>query len=253
MSPPIPGYNFTVSPDFNPDKISGWFIFNTWLQRQTAEHIHLELYQDFTTLQAAIGQNKLDLIYANPYDTADLVRNRGFVPIVKPIGKQDEGVIIVRQEHPAQRVEDLGTDVHIASTDDPDVNMICMIMLEPAELNASNTQRVICDNHLLVAKSVLKGSADVGFVLKDAYEEFSKILRSQLRVLVTSSIRDIYHTLLAGPRLAHKQQELQRILLDMQHDLKGPGVLQSLGFSGWEIVEQEDMEFMIDLMDTLED
>ena len=27
-------YNFTISPDFSPDHISGWYIFNTWLQKR---------------------------------------------------------------------------------------------------------------------------------------------------------------------------------------------------------------------------
>ncbi len=38
----------------------------------------------------------------------------------------------------------------------------------------------------------------------------------------------------------------------MHKDEKGQGVLNSLGFKdGWEIVKDEEMEFMIDLMDTL--
>ena len=56
-------YNFTVSPDFNPSYLSGWFIFNTWLQRQTGEAIHLELYDDFESQRQAIAEDKFDLYY----------------------------------------------------------------------------------------------------------------------------------------------------------------------------------------------
>ena len=45
--------------------------------------------------------------------------------------------------------------------------------------------------------------------------------------------------------------ELQRILPAMGNDAKGKSVLESLGLLGWETQEQEDTEFMIDLMDTL--
>ncbi len=38
----------------------------------------------------------------------------------------------------------------------------------------------------------------------------------------------------------------------MSNDSKGEGVLTSLALPGWDAVEQEDMEFMIDSMDTLE-
>lgn len=57
---------FTVSPDFPADRISGWYVFNTWMQRALAAGIHLELYDDFRTQREAIAADKVDLIYANP-------------------------------------------------------------------------------------------------------------------------------------------------------------------------------------------
>ncbi len=37
----------------------------------------------------------------------------------------------------------------------------------------------------------------------------------------------------------------------MGKDEKGKGVLSALGFQGWTRMEDEEIEFMIDLMDTL--
>ena len=37
----------------------------------------------------------------------------------------------------------------------------------------------------------------------------------------------------------------------MNADEKGQGVLNSLGFNAWQKVDDDEMEFMIDLMDTL--
>lgn len=45
---------FTVSPDFAPDRLSGWYIFNTWLQKQTDSAIHLEMYNHYQQLHQAI-------------------------------------------------------------------------------------------------------------------------------------------------------------------------------------------------------
>ena len=39
--------NFTVSPSFPNERISDWYIFNTWLQRALSLPIHLELYGSF--------------------------------------------------------------------------------------------------------------------------------------------------------------------------------------------------------------
>ena len=61
-------YTFTVSPDFPPDYIAGWYVLNTFLQRRTGEHIHLELYDRFDQQRAAIDAGQIDLIYANPFD-----------------------------------------------------------------------------------------------------------------------------------------------------------------------------------------
>ncbi len=73
-------FMFTVSPDFTPDHLSGWYIFNTWLQRQSDIAIHLEMYNDFHSQREAIQNDSIDLIYANPFDAAMLVREKGFLP-----------------------------------------------------------------------------------------------------------------------------------------------------------------------------
>ncbi len=245
-------YNFTVSPDFNPSHLSGWFIFNTWMQRNIGEHIHLDLYDDFEEQRRAIAEDKFDLIYANPFDATLLVREKGFLPVVSPSSKSDEAIIAVRSDHEAQRVEDLSAGLRISATDDPDVNLMCMIMLEPADLNRENTQSSTRGTYVLVAKDLITGNADVGFFLEETYNDLSKVVRSQLRPLVHSQIHVINHVLLVGPRLAHKHEQLREVLGNMGSFPGGEGVLKSLNFESWRIVEQEDTEFMIDLMDTLE-
>jgi phosphonate transport system substrate-binding protein len=244
-------YVMTVSPDFSPDKIAGWYIFNTWLQRQLDIHIHLELYSDFTSQREAFNRGEIDLIYANPFDAAALVREQGFQAVAVPRGKSDEAVIAVLADSPFQKVEDLPEQLHIAATSDPDVNLIAMIMLEPANLNATNTNIVQVDSYILVAKQLLQGKVQAGFFLEESYNGLSKIIKAQLRPLVNSQIHVIQHVFLVGPRLLQMRDDLIQVFHLMNDSPKGHGVLQSLGFQGWEIQNQEDTEFMIDLMDTL--
>ncbi|GAB4257577.1 MAG: hypothetical protein Kow0065_06930 [Methylomicrobium sp.] len=244
-------FTFTVSPDFTPDHLSGWYIFNTWLQRQTDLAIHLEMFDDFHQQREAIGHDRIDLIYANPYDAAMLVREKNFVPLVKPQGVSDEAIIAVSAESSVTCVTDLKSGTRVAYTDDPDVRLMGMIMLEPGDLEAGNIQGVPCDTYVLVAKHVLQGDADVGIFLAEAFDDLSAMIKKRLRVLVRSQIDVIHHALMVGPRLHDKKQLLEQCLLNMTHDSKGLGVLESLKFKGWEKVENEEMEFMIDLMDTL--
>jgi len=244
-------YTFTVSPDFTPDHLSGWYIFNTWLQKQTGEGIHLEMYNDFHSQRDAIQDNLVDLIYANPFDAAMLVREKGFSPLVKVAGESDEAIIAVSAVNKVEDVVYLSSGTKVAYTEDPDVQMMGMIMLEPGNLDADNITPVLSDSYVLVAKHLLKGEADVGIFLAEAYDDLSTVIRKQLRVLVRSQISVIHHSLMIGPGLLHKRSEIQQLLINMVNEEKGPGVLKNLGFTAWEKVEDEEMEFMIDLMDTL--
>lgn len=244
-------FMFTVSPDFAPDRLSGWYIFNTWLQKQTGEAIHLEMYNHYQDLHEAIAADKIDLIYANPFDAAMLVREKGFLPLVRAGGESDEAIIAVHADSPVHDVAELQPNTRVAFTDDPDVRLIGMIMLEPADLCGDNIVPLLAENHVLVAKHLLKGEADVGIILAEAYDSLSNVIKKQLRVLVRSQISVIYHSLMIGPRMQNRRDDIQQILIKMDKDAKGSGVLASLGFSTWERIADEEMEFMIDLMDTL--
>jgi phosphonate transport system substrate-binding protein len=242
---------FTVSPDFSPDHISGWYIFNTWFQKQSGEPVHLEMYDSFQDQRNAIEADKIDLIYANPFDAAMLVREKGFLPLVKPYGISDEAIIAVNSASNVTDISQLLAGIKVGVTEDPDVHMMGMIMLEAADLDKSNIATQIYDTYVLVAKSLLTEKADVGVFLAEAFDDLSNITKKQLRILVRSQISVIHHSLMIGPKLADKRADVQALLLSMAEDVKSADVLQSLGFSAWVKVEDEEMEFMIDLMDTL--
>ena len=244
-------YLFTVSPDFTPDHLSGWYIFNTWLQRQTETAIHLEMYDNFRSQREAIEKGSVDLIYANPYDATMLIRDKGFLPLVKPVGVSDEAIIAVSKDNLAEDVAHLAEKISVVFTDDPDVRMMGMIMLEPGDFDSSNMRLNTVDTYVLVAKEIMQGNSDVGIFLAEAFDSLSTMVREQLRILVRSEISVIHHSLMIGPKLADRHEEFQQILLEMNANDKGKGVLDSLSFTAWEVYDEEEAEFMIDLMDTL--
>lgn len=243
----------TVSPDFSPDHIAGWYVFNTWLQRTLGIRCHLELYDDFGRQHQAIAQDRVDLIFANPHDAAMLVRDKGFISVAAPRGAADEAVVAVSSGSPAQSIEALQPGVRIAQTQDPDVNLIGMMLLEPADLGPDQVVAVTVSSHVLVARHLLLGKVDAGFFLKQAFDDLSPTTRSQLRPLVTSQISVLRHTLMAGPRFAPHLDALRAALLGMSEPgSDGLRVLEALGLPGWEPQSGEDTEFMIDLLDALQ-
>ena len=244
-------YNITVSPDFKPDKIAGWYIFNTYFQKAADIELHLSLYDGFEEQRQAIIDGKVDLIYANPFDAAMLVNEHGFKPMVKPAGENDECVIVTCAESPVDSVDGLPEGTVIATTDDPAINMIGMRMLEPGDLDESNTKTSTVVSFVAVAKQVIDQKAQVGFILKEAFDGLSKMVKSRLKALVTSEINVIYHGLMVAPRLHERAENLSEVLLTMNNDSKGQSVLEGLGFQAWEVMSDEDAAFMIDLMETL--
>jgi phosphonate transport system substrate-binding protein len=158
----------------------------------------------------------------------------------------------VPADSPIESVEALQPGLRLAVTRDPDVNLIGMILLESADLNRDNVQTQQVSTYVVLARTLLQGKADCGFFLKEAFDDLSDPIRRQLRPLMTSQISLVHHVMLVGPRGAELREPLQALLLGMSDPgSDGRTTLQALGLSGWDRQDQEDTEFMIDLMDTL--
>jgi len=244
-------YQMTISPDFPPQHIAGWYIFNTWLQNQMGIGIHLELYPDFPSQRQAILNDQVDLVYANPYDAAMLIREKGFRVLARPKDKRDEAIIAAKADASFDTVEDLTPGIRLAATIDPAVYLLGMMMLEPAELDGDNVQIKRVESYPVAAKLLIRDEADIAFFLKEAYEELSDLTRQQLKVLVDSQIGDLFHAFLVGPRLAAQTEALRSALLGMTENAKGRDVLETLGFPAWETVTPDDADFMINLIEAL--
>jgi len=133
------------------------------------------------------------------------------------------------------------------------VHMMCMIMLEPADLNRDNVELITKDNYVVVAKELLKSQAEVGFFLSETFDDLSEVIRKQLRVLVKSQIHVVHHMFLVSPRLAARSEEIARMLAAMDGNEAGRRILSDIGIPAWDPVDTEEVEFMIDLMSTLVD
>ena len=243
---------FAISPDVNIQNVTDWFIFNTKLQRITGEAFHPTAYTDFADLHAAFEENRADLVYANAADTAYLVRNKGYLPVAWASRMAKEATVVVAANSDIQKVTDLTAPLTAAATEAPDVERICRILLEPANLAYSDIEVSLRPNPVLVAKAVMQGQAPVGFFPQNAYEELSSMVKMQLRELIRSRIYVVRSSLLANPKIAHLVEPIWKGLEQLSADPANKDLLTALGApQGWECLEREDTEFMIDLMDAL--
>ena len=243
---------FAISPDVNMQNVTDWFIFNTKLQRITGEAFHPTAYTDFADLHSAFEENRADLVYANAADTAYLVREKGYLPVAWASGTAKEATVVVSADSEIQKVTDLTSPLTAAATDAPDVERICRILLEPADLAYPDIEVSLRPNPVLVAKAVMQGQVSVGFFPQNAYDELSSMVKMQLRELIRSRIYVVRSSLLASPGIAHLVEPIWKGLEQLSTDPATKDLLTALGApQGWERLEREDTEFMIDLMDAL--
>ena len=85
----------------------------------------------------------------------------------------------------------------------------------------------------------------------EAFEGLSRVVRRDLRPLVTSQLHVLFHVFLVGPALAARSDEITELLTGLNDSDKGRQMLAALGSTHWRRVSQEDAEFMIDIISTL--
>lgn len=246
--------NFLIAPDFAPERFAGWHMFNTTLQRRSGIGLHLLTPASAHEQTDILNAGKADLVYANPFDATDMIRSQGYIPFARPVQRYDEMVIATGAESGLQCVEDLKPGCRIALTNNKDVRLIGLRLLEPADLTEDLIRWVLVDSYQAAARQAIKGEVDAAFFLADAYASLTRMTRSQLRVLVESAISDISHVVLAHPRIAESLPTIEKALLGIGQVQGDQDVLDALGLpKGFEPMTQEQAEFMIDLMDTLLD
>lgn len=246
--------NFLIAPDFSPEHFGGWHLLNTVLQKRTGIHLHLVTPASAHEQADMLASGHADIVYANPFDAADMIRNLGYVPFARPAQRFDEMVIATRLESPVAELEDLKPGCRIAVTENRDVKLIGLRLLESADLTESLIEWVKVDSYQAAARRAIQGEVDAAFFLADAYASLTRLTRGQLRVLVESAISDISHVLLAKPQADIDLDAIKKAFSEIGQTAGDQDLLDSLGLpKGFEPMTHEQADFMIDLMDTLLD
>lgn len=245
-------YNMLIAPDFSPERFAGWHMFNTLMQKRADMHLHLVTPASYTEQEEKINAGNIDLIYANPFDAATLIREKGYRAIARPIGKSDEMVIAAAEKSAINTLEDLSKGATVAMADNRDVKLIGLRLLEAVDLEESDLNWEVTENYQAAARKVIKDEAQAAMFLAEVFHGLSRLTKMQLTVLIESDLATISHVLLVKDGF-DKEDELTQAVLDFHKDDEGKATLTELGMAeGFEAMSEEDAEFMIDLMETLQ-
>lgn len=244
-------YNMLIAPDFSPEHFAGWHLFNTLVQKRAGINIRLNMPASHCEQDALINDDDIQAIYANPFDAATLIREKGYRAIARPKGKPDEMVIATSPASELNALEDLTKGATIAMADNRDVKLIGLRLLEAVDLVEDDLNWNITETYQAAARQVIKGDAQAAFFLSEIFHSFSRLTKSQLQVLIESDIADISHVLLVKNDFADSDK-LESVILALCQDEDGKEALTELGMpEGFEAMSEEDAEFMLDLMETL--
>lgn len=245
--------NFLIAPDFSPEFFAGWHLLNTLLQKRTGQSLRLVTPTSHAEEEKLIVDDKVALIYANPFDAAKLIREYGYRAIAKPVGKNDEMVIATVKDSPINSLADLPKGAKVAMADNRDVKLIGLRLLEAVDFVESDLDFCVVDTYQAAARALMLGQADVGFFMAQVFHNLSNLTKAELKVLIESDISTVSHIILVKDGF-DEANDIQKVLLSLGNDQDGKAVLQELDMiAGFEIMTQEQAEFMIDLMETLLD
>ena len=150
-------YKLSVCPHDTAKNLLGWFTLNTYLQRKLGTGIHFEPQDNFLIeRKAVLEQEHHVVVYANPYSALCFARDKGFVPVARPVNVVDETIVVARAgaEVPAAP--------RIASaTDKLIIHNLGLKVLERVGIDSGASEFKFVGNHLNAAKAVLQGEADL--------------------------------------------------------------------------------------------
>lgn len=244
-------YNFLIAPDFSPERFAGWHLLNTILQKRSDLSVHLVTPTSHAEQSKLMSVGNVAMIYANPFDAAKMIREQGYRAIVRPSAKFNEMIIASLEKGDIKSLDDLKKGATIAMADNRDVKLIGMRLLEAVDLSEEDVKFDIVETYQAAARALISGNADAAFFIAEVFNSLSNLTKSQLNVLIESNIATISHVILVKEDFEHADT-LQKVLLGLGEDADGQAVLKELGMNGgFEVMSEEDAEFMIDLMETL--
>ncbi|MCX7099241.1 MAG: STAS domain-containing protein [Methylococcales bacterium] len=213
-------------------QMNGWYFFNTYLQRHLGREIHLELIHG-----AIADQDKkiedMDIVFTKPFEATRLMLSHNFLPLLRPLDQVDEVTLLVRADDPRQHLTQFQGGKIVTAAADNFVYLLGRFLLEQDEAAMANMDYLFSGNDIKSLQMLLKGAADILFVLSDTFNGLSSLTRKNLRQIDQSDTAFAFHLFCLAPQCKDLGTALSNVLLDMSNDSQGRQVLADLGIPGW--------------------
>lgn len=220
-------------------QLSGWYMFNTYLQRKLERAIHLE--------QPKLGEDlkdlSTDILFSKPFDACALIQRRGFVPLARPSSEADEVVILMREDDDRKLAEIKQPNV-VTATQNSFVYILGRSLCDENEMDSESFKYTFAGNEIKALQMLLRKQADVLFILKKTYDGLSSFARGSTRKIDESETNFAFHLFCAAPYLNDISASFQDVLLNMQDDEQGQQVLKDIDIESWCKPEEGELQML---------
>jgi len=223
-------------------QLSGWYLLNTYLQRRLQHAIHLE------QLPAGhdITHENVDLLFAKPFEACAMISRRDYVPLLRPIGEADEVVIVMRADD-LRPLPELVSPQVVTASQGSFVYLLGRFLCDENGLDSGGFQYNFAGNEIKALQMLLKGQADMLFMLKKTYYGLSGMTRKSTRVVDESDTQFAFHLFCIHNRVAELREPLVKVLTGMREEEAGVGVLKDIQIEGWCAPEEGEVRMLLDI------
>lgn len=228
--------NFVASLQ-SGQQLTGWYLLNTYLQRKLKKAIHFE------QSQSVPEGDSTDILFAKPFEACLLMKDYGFVPVMRPIAEADEVVILTRADETRALTDYEGVVVGTA-TKDSFVYQLGRFLCDENGLDSTKFSFEFAGNEIKALQTLIRKKCDLVFMLKKTYEGLSSFSRNSVRKLDESQTDFACHLFCVAPHLQAEASALTEVLLDMANDEQGQLILPDIQVQGWVRPEAGELKML---------
>ncbi len=214
-------------------QMNGWYFFNTYLQRHLRRDIHPEIIHGAINERLQKRDDQMDIVFSKPFEGTRLLTKHGFIPVMRPLNQTDEVTLLVRADDPRNELNAFKGGTVVTAAKDNFVYLLGRFLLEQSETALQDMEYLFSGHDIKALQMLLKGQADILFMLTETYRGLSGLSKKMLREIDQSETAFAFHLFSVSPNQADLADKLAEILLNMNADSQGRQVLLDLGMPGW--------------------
>jgi ABC-type phosphate/phosphonate transport system substrate-binding protein len=218
-------------------QLTGWYLLNTYLQRRLTRAIHFEQSVDTP------DPNTTDFLFAKPFEACLMIKQHGFIPVMRPIAEVYEVVILTRADDSRSLNDYEGVSVGTAS-EGSFVYLLGRFLCDESGVDSSKFTFDFSGNEIKALQSLIRKKCDLLFMLKKTYEGLSSFSRSNVRKLDESVTDFACHLFCVAPHLKAESQALVDVLMAMENDEQGKEILKDIQIQGWHKPEAGELKML---------